>query len=703
MKIFVEKQTDMNDCAAACLSSIIRYYQGYVPTTILKEMMCTNKNGTTAYHLMECAKKIGFYTKAVRCSFEELIHQTITFPVIVHVCLNHSLMHYIVLYKIDKKQQKITIMDPAFGKRILSFSEFQKIFQGILILLEKTKVLPVYEKVSMEKLVFQLVLKKKKGVILLILISFLYSIGNLAIAFSFQTFIEGFINRQEFYWTIITIGAVFTFLLLSYGLRGHLMLTINRFLDQQIFSLVSKQLLLLPYRYYKNLTTGEILQRINDVDMIKSTFINFIMTFFVEGMFLFLSFLAMCYMNISLSIIPVLYIIFNFLEISFFHKSLQERLYSVKTSYGAHISYLNEVLRGFETIKGLHLQKEINQRLHNNYQEYYEKSKNLSQQYYYESICQKSISYFSTLLLLFLGGMQVLEKTMNLGSFITFFMLFQYFIGPLENIVAFENIIRDCKMSLHRLGELFQIKKEVLTTKLSFENYTIQIQDLSFSYDQVHSVLNNINLLIQEGEKVLLTGESGIGKSTLLKLLMKYYELPKGKLFLGKEDIQNYSIQDIRSNIVYVSQQGIIFSDTLEKNLIFESCQKDKLMRIIKILEVPFQEKQQLQTLFEESGSNLSGGERQRILLARALLLEKQILLLDESLSEVNIDMERRILKSILKEYPKKTILMVSHRMNNMDLFDTVVKFNQQGIEKITRNYKRKGGRSWKNYVKTNS
>ena len=201
----------------------------------------------------------------------------------------------------------------------------------------------------------------------------------------------------------------------------------------------------------------------------------------------------------------------------------------------------------------------------------------------------------------------------------------------------------------------------------------IKIKNLNYSFDDT-IVLKNINLNIKQGSKVLIIGESGSGKSTLLKILKGYYKVKRGKVMINDIDINDYKNNDI----IYVSQNETLFTDTIYNNI----GSSDKFMEIAKMCLVDEFVNSNLgyNSLIEENGFNISGGQKQRIILARALNREFNILLIDEGLNQVDVNKERIILKNIFKKYKDKTIIIVSHRMDNNDLFDQMIKISKEVI-----------------------
>ena len=173
----------------------------------------------------------------------------------------------------------------------------------------------------------------------------------------------------------------------------------------------------------------------------------------------------------------------------------------------------------------------------------------------------------------------------------------------------------------------------------------------------------------------------------MLKLLYKYYDIERNKIYINNYDINDFTISDIRSNITYISQNEILYNDTIRNNIIIERETDEKtfidICRMVYVDEIIKDNNLSYDFNLEENGANLSGGQRQRIVLARSLLKNSKIILIDEGLNEIDINLERKILKNIFKYYKDKTIIIVSHRLDNMELYNRVVKLEDGKIKDV--------------------
>ena len=205
------------------------------------------------------------------------------------------------------------------------------------------------------------------------------------------------------------------------------------------------------------------------------------------------------------------------------------------------------------------------------------------------------------------------------------------------------------------------------------------IDNVSFSYNGIDNIINNMCLKINAQEKVLICGKSGCGKSTLVKLINKFYTDYQGRIYIDSRELHDYELSDIRSKICYVSQNEMLFTDTLYNNLsLSNEVDYDYFLKVNELTCVSeIVEKLPLgyDTVIEENGFNFSGGEKQRIILSRAIFKNADVYIFDEALSAIDIERERTIIKNIFDLFKNKTIIIVSHRFNNEDLFDRKINF----------------------------
>ena len=258
------------------------------------------------------------------------------------------------------------------------------------------------------------------------------------------------------------------------------------------------------------------------------------------------------------------------------------------------------------------------------------------------------------------------------------------------NIVTLQKDFHNFRISLNRIEDLFTISKENFEGSGYYDMCTlkgdIRYEDLTYSYNS-HKIFNNLNLTIKQGEKILLCGPSGSGKSTLVKLLMRYIEIPFGNISINNIDINHYHLNNLRNRITYISQQEFLFSNSIYNNIVMNREIKDneleKVTKVTLVNKIIEKDNLKYQKIVEENGFNFSGGERQRIILARSLLKESDIYIFDEALNQIDIENEKIILNNMFKYLKNKTIIVISHRFNNQELFDRIIEINKGKINEV--------------------
>ena len=213
---------------------------------------------------------------------------------------------------------------------------------------------------------------------------------------------------------------------------------------------------------------------------------------------------------------------------------------------------------------------------------------------------------------------------------------------------------------------MFSIRKEEFLGSYFYYAYKLEgeicFNNLNYKIGS-RVLFSNLNLNISYGEKILFSGESGTGKSTLMKILMRS---------IDSIDINHYHLENIRSNITYVSNNEYLFSDTLYNNIVFNrEVLDDKFLEVCRISKIDFVD--DYKVMVEENGFNFSNGERQRIILARSLLKKSSIYIFDEAFGNIDVESEKEIIKNIFKYLHDKTVIVISHRLNNKKLFDRVI------------------------------
>ena len=682
------KQDGIKDCGCVCLSMIVKYYHGYIEIEKLRDLTKTTKQGTTAYHLIEAAKKIGFEAYGVSTCLEKLNKNNLLLPCLAHVVIDEKYKHFMVIYEINYKKKYLIVADP--NKKIIKFSfeEFNKIWKGILIILHPVKKLPLDKNLSLSQFYIKIISMYRKSLINICLLSMFITIFSIFSSLYIKYVIDS-INYSKNYLILIFIIFLYVNLLKSITdfFRNKLLIYINQKLDLSLTLDTFKNIVLLPYHYYRNRTTGEIISRINDLDSIRDMVSKVSLTLFIDFPLTLITIIILYIINSTLFFIALIILILYLLIIIMFRNPLKKNTEEIQEIKAETTSYMIESISGFETVKGINIENNVIIKFENKYVKFIKKLfkyENLNNIIYFLKELINNLGY---VIIVFVGSLLVFDEKMTMGNLMAFISLLTYFLEPIRTIIDLDLTIKHASNSLKRvLNLLLDSKEKGIIDNFKYNN--IEMKNLNYTYNDKSYILKNINLKFNK-EKIMIIGDSGSGKSTLLKLLMKYHDISKNQILINNIDINNYKEEVIRKNISYISQNEILFTDTIYNNLkTNDSIINEDILTVSKICEIEeFTNDLGLNMLIEENGYNLSGGEKQRIILGRTLLKPFEILLIDEGLNQMDVNLERRILKQIFEKYKDKLIIIISHRLENMDLYDRVIELKDgQFLKEVKKN-----------------
>lgn len=656
------KQDGIKDCASACVQMILKYYGGYTSMTKLNEMMRTSHKGTDAYHLVLALQELGF--KAEGRKFKNFYFPL---PVIAHVIINDSYKHYVVIYEVDFRRRRLLIGDPSFGLRRLSFDEFKKMWTGVIITIKPVRKLIKEEEPKVIPFVLKLVRPNVKSLILIGGLSFVVSVLAVVTSFFLQVLIN-YLNKD--FDGLFDVCGIFLVVFLAYAFlkffRNSRLIKLNREIDSRLSIDTFKQIVHLPYRFFRQRTTGEITSYFNDLFWIREFIMDVSIAIFTNLPIMIMLFLVMAYLNFGALLIVLFICLLYFLDFIYYFRKNEIKVDQALYEKAFVNSYMTERIGGFESVKNLDMEGMVISKFRKVYEKYLSTVKNVDITYNKQSLDKEIVHYFGLFFLIIYIFLEI-SKGMVFSEGVTLFILAIYFLDNFRNILGFDLEVKEVTSAVKHVSELLNYNKQKKIRKQIRGD--IRFTNVSYSFDDEKKVLDGISLVIKQGEKVMVTGKSGSGKSTLFKILKGFYNDYQGKIFIGNKDIRQLKV----SGINYICQKETIFTGTLKDNL--ELLGKYDQRDICEIKDIGLE----YDDLLEENGFNLSGGQRQRIILARALN-NFNILIIDEGLSEVDVNMERRIIKGLLERYKNKTIIYVSHRRDNLDLFDRLVEINDGKI-----------------------
>lgn len=288
------------------------------------------------------------------------------------------------------------------------------------------------------------------------------------------------------------------------------------------------------------------------------------------------------------------------------------------------------------------------------------------------------------------GGYLALSGSITIGNFVALTLYVRMMINPLQQIGNVINTMQRSRASLERLNELFAVRPEVAESpeavEADFAKARVEVRRLTFSYpDSQEEALRGIDLTLEPGRTLGIVGRTGSGKTTLMKLLLRLYDPPAGAIRIGQADIRDLTLESLRSGIAYVPQDGFLFSTTIQDNIAFYKRDEaaEAVARAAKQAQIYNNIKafpDQFETKLGERGVTLSGGQRQRTSLARGLIKNAPILILDDSVSAVDAVTERRILETVRAERRNRTTIVIAHRISAVMHADEIIVLDEGRI-----------------------
>ena len=683
------QQVDMRDCGVAALAMVFGYYGSYYSLASLREKAKTTADGTTALGLVKVAEELGFETRAFRADRTLFDLEGVTYPLIVHVIKDGRLPHYYVVYKKDKKYLYIADPDPKVKMTKLTIEEFEKEWTGIVIALAPT---PAYQPSKEKKnglLDFvPLLFKQRQLVLHIVLATLLVTLINIVGSYYLQSIIDTYVpDQMKQTLTVISLGLIVVYILqqiLTYA-QDYLLLVLGQRLSIDVILSYIKHVFRLPMSFFATRRTGEVVSRFTDANRIIDALASTLLSIFLDLSIVLILSVVLFSQNAHLFFLTILLLPIYAVIIFAFMKPFERLNNETMEANSVLSSSIIEDINGIETIKSLTSERSRYQKIDSEFVDYLKKSFAMSKA---ESL-QKGLKHLAQLILnvlvLWMGAHLVMKQELSLGQLITYNTLLVYFTGPLENLINLQTKLQAARVANTRLNEVYLIDSEFAEKKPLQEREALDgdlvFEGVDYKYGFGANVLTDINLRIKRGSKVSFVGISGSGKTTLAKMMVNFYQPTKGTIRLGGRDIQQVDKTLLRQQINYLPQQPYVFNGTILENLLLgarEGTSQEDILRAVEIAGIREDiERMPLnyQTELTTDGMGISGGQRQRIALARALLTDAPILILDEATSSLDILTEKKIVDRLMAL--DKTIIFIAHRLTIAERSEKVFLMDQ--------------------------
>lgn len=697
MKLFYRciRQHDSSDCACACIATIAQYFGKRIPLSVIRELMDVSKEGANIYEMCMAAEKIGLSSEAL-IKEEEFDESKLSFPCIAHVYQEDGMGHFIVLYKI--KRNELIIADPAVGiikidrKKFFEsiFSEASPyIWTGVITTLKPNDRFACNNKTFPKRTnsYINILISEKKKVFKIILFSIVALAISIVTSFYFGVIVDKLIPYRLVYtlllYTILMIVLLLIKIVVDW-IRAKESLEMSKAISMQLCLNYYSHVIKLPLSFFDSRKSGEIISRFQDANQIQEALIVGILVLPVDIIFIIIAGGILSYKSMHMFAIVFLMCIGYCMTVLTFKRKYIFMNSSLRVSEARVTTHLIDSMEGIQTIKSYGYEKKI----------YGEGNKKIAQwqnnvlKLGYAENMQNAIKAFINNVgevgVLCIGAYEVMTGNISVGELVTCNMLIGYLLSPLKDIVNLQSIYHSAQVAIERIESILDVDEEKEGADRVEKLSNIIFNNVSYGFSSNVKAVEKINLDIRMGKKIAIVGGTGSGKTTLAKLLMKFYVPSEGEICINNKNLNSISTEFLRQTVTYVSQEDFIFTGSIKDNLKLgnSSISDEEMKAICEIFGVDeFVQKmeREYESILDERGVNLSKGQKQKISLARAVLRNPEILILDEATSNIDVDSERNILRYLYDD-TNITLILISHRYDSIINSDYIYVLEQGKI-----------------------
>lgn len=689
----VSIQHDSKQCGVACLKIICEYFGKKYSFYDISQYCHASKKGVSLLGISEGATSLGLDYLSFRCSVSAL-KNNLKYPTIIHWKQNH----FVVLYKISKNCKYFYISDPGKGLVKLSREEFEEGWcstvdadgnrEGIAMLLSPNSdfgnvTSEVGDSYSVKyTLSFFSHYRKNFAIILFALLS--VTVLGVIIPYLTQAIVDkGVANKDmNIVWMIllgqliITISStVFDFL------RRKTIVKTSMNINVSLVSNFLDKLFKLPMLFFDTKQLGDLQQRIHDHSRIEefltSTMINLV---FSVGIILTYGIMLYFY-DVRIFIVMVSFSIIYLMWIYFFMKKRKVLDYSTFEANAENNNKTFQLLQNIQEIKLQGCYKRRSEEWIKSEKKLYQLTIKVLDLKQIQEVGGTTINQIRNILVTGIASYAVISGKMTIGEMMAIHIIVGQLVSPIEQFNTFMYSLQDTKLGLERINEVHSVREEDTDAEIAeLENHEINMQNVCFKYD-FHSpdnILEDINITIPSGKVTAIVGASGSGKTTILKLLLGYYQILSGQINIGNIDINRINKKQWREKCGIVMQESIIFSESIERNIAVEDKEIDKerlhhAARVACIDDYINNLPLGYNTIIGSEGDGISQGQKQRILIARAIYKNPDFIILDEATNSLDATNEHKIVKNLDEFYKGKTVVIVAHRLSTVKNADNII------------------------------
>jgi len=694
-------QAEVAECGLASMAMVASFHGHKLDMPAMRKRFSANLKGMNLQQLIELGDSLGLASRALQCPIDE-VHKLAT-PCILHWDLNH----FVVLTKVSGKGShptkgaKFSVNDPAFGKCTLTSEEFSKHFTGICLELTPTSKFEVKEEQAQMKFtqLWSSMSGLKAGLFKLIGLSLVLQLFALMTPYYMQWVVdEVLISFDEPLLTILAIGfaLISVISVVTNAVRSWLILRLSSLLNMQMGVNLLRHLLRLPMNYFESRHIGDIVSRFGSLAQIRERITTGFVETLVDGVMAITVLIMMALYSLKLTAVVLgaiaLYTIVRLALYRPLHQATEEM---IQNSAKEQSNFL-ENIRGMQTIKLFGNESQRQGIWQNRYAEVINSEIRLGRLNISFDSFNKLLFGLENVLVIYFAAIMVMANTLSVGMVLAFIaykgQLTQRFANLIEQIIQFKMM----RLHLDRIADIAlteqEANREGEATFSNSEGYEstgkLTLENICFSYsDEQAPILNNVNLTLEAGESVAITGPSGAGKTTLMKIMLGLLQPSSGKVLLDGKDITHLGLKNYRKQIAAVMQDDTLLAGSIADNVSFFDPQPNYLKieqcaHLAAIHEDITKMTMGYNSLVGDMGSNLSGGQIQRLLLARALYQSPCVLFMDEATSHLDKDNEAKISEQI--QHLPMTRIMIAHRQETINMAEQVYLLNNGLLINLT-------------------
>ena len=677
-------QMEATECGAASLAMILSYYGKFVPLEKLRVDCGVSRDGSNAKNILRGARKHGLKAKGFKKGLEALIKSEK--PSIIHWDFDHF-----VVYE-GCKNNYCYINDPAQGRRKITKDELGDGFTGIVLEFEKDDN---FIKSKNQKNLFYYIKQRVEGekasILYLVLIGICLIIPGLVVPIFSKVFIDDILlggNTDWFKGLIIAMVSMSILQSLLIYVQSSFLLKL-----QTKMSLVSsykfvKKLFKLPIQFFEQRYAGDISGRVDSNDQVANFLAGDLTSTALSAMTATFYLIILIMYNIKLTLIGISFAFFNILFLKLTSEKVSTKKMKMEQDEGKMEGVLYSGLRIINSLKASGAENHYLERLLGYYGKTCKNEQELGSFKQYMSAIPSLTNQLTDVIILIIGGLEVIKGNMSVGTLIAFNSLMKNFIAPVNSLISFGERIQDLKVHMSRLNDINEYENDdkfkdfdskVLMEKIKLDGY-IEVKDMEFGYSILENpLIKNFSFKIQPGRSIAFVGPSGSGKSTISKVVSGLYQPWSGEILFDGVNKKRIFPEILNNSISVVSQDIVLFSGTIKDNITLwdDTIPKRDIINAAKdacLHDVITSKPGGYEFKVNEGGSNFSGGQRQRIEIARALALNPTIMILDEATSALDPKTEKEVLDNIRKR--GCTCIIVAHRLSAIRDCDEIIVMN---------------------------